>query len=253
MQKENIKLSKNFNADKIEFKDLQVNSYGGKSCWIQYEGKPILLQTPFMDVPYNISEFEDKNSGEIKYSTNLSFRGMEDNTKIKHLYNEFVKLDELLIKSAVKNSVKWFKSKYNEETVKAFYNPILKKSKDKETGEPDGKFPDTFKIKLTMPGGKFSPTAAFNTKKEDLDLKENITKGAKIKALVHIKAVWFSSGSFGITLHPYQLCIKPTSKIQGFAFIEDSDESDNEEEETSVPKKIIESDDDSESSSDDSD
>ena len=40
------------------------------------------------------------------------------------------------------------KKKVNIEVIKAMYTPILKKSRDKETGELDGKYPTTMKLKL---------------------------------------------------------------------------------------------------------
>jgi hypothetical protein len=75
------------------------------------------------------------------------------------LHNFFRDLDERMIDLAVENSTEWFKKKLSRAVIQEFYTPILKVSRDRDTGEPDGKWPDTIKIKVPQN----QETGAFRT------------------------------------------------------------------------------------------
>ena len=48
----------------------------------------------------------------------------------------------------------WFKKNKSMEVLKDSYTPMMKLSKDKETGEPDGKYPPRFTFKIKQYDGE---------------------------------------------------------------------------------------------------
>jgi len=181
-----------------------------------------------MSAPFDLQTYTDEKTGNKTYSFGLSFRGMDENEKLKKFYNKLLKIDDKIIDDGVKNSKKWFKQKYKRDVVKAFYNPIVKQSMT--DGVADGKYPPSLKLKLPKMDNKFT-TIIFNNKKEELDLLESLTKGCKVKALLEFRSIWFSGSKFGIVVRPIQLKVKVAeSRITGFAFIEDSESDDDDSE-----------------------
>ena len=72
---------------------------------------------------------------------------------------------------AVENSQKWFKKpKLSLETVKELYTPMIKRSLDPETGEPNGKYPDSFAFKIVKEEGVFPQFSIYDQKKTDFDV-----------------------------------------------------------------------------------
>ena len=78
-----------------------------------------------------------------KYSIDLSFKGMDENPDMKAFHDNFKALEEKIIDGGLENCVAWFKkdpSKTSRDSIDDKCNPIIKESKDKETGMPDGKW-----------------------------------------------------------------------------------------------------------------
>ena len=64
-------------------------------------------------------------------------------------------LDEKLMNVAMENSQLWFKKKsLTKETIETLYNPMVKVSRDPETGEPNGKWAPSFAFKIVKRDGK---------------------------------------------------------------------------------------------------
>lgn len=230
---DNITRLSQFEAKHINYSNIRVNTFGGKSIYLNYleSKRSLVVQTPQMMMPYDVGEFQPLDSsgkpdGDKKYTMNLSFRGMEDNPKVKQFYDKLQSIDEKLITDAVKNSLPWFKANHQREVIKALYSPIIKVSTDKETGEADGKYPATIRIKLPTKGGKFT-CEAYNAQREEIDLLTSLGKGAQVKALMQCTGVWFAGGKFGLSWKVVQMKVVPSKKITGYSFI---DESDDEEE-----------------------
>ena len=221
-----IIISNDFNPSQLKYAEPKKNKHGSLSIWVQPK---TIIQTPVMDCPFDVQVFEEEKTGNKTYSLSLSFRGMDEKPKLKNFHEKLVELDNKLIDDGVTNQKKWFKKKgFTKEVIKgAFYNPIVKVSMT--DGEPDGKFPPTMKLKLPMLDNKFM-VKGYNHKKEEIDLLENLGKGAKVKALIEIRSLWFGAGKYGLVIRPLQLKIKAApSKLTGYSFIEDSDDEDNNE------------------------
>ena len=144
----------------------------------------------------------------------------------------------------------------------SLYNPVVKVSKDKETGEPDGKYPPTVKVKIPNYDGKWG-CDIYDDKKNELkpspeELKDMISKGTKVQALIRCTGVYFAAGKYGVTWRVTQLKIFKSSSLKGYAFVDDSDdedivEVDEQSKVSSIEKELDNQVEDSDEVSDDSD
>lgn len=204
-----------FNPELIEFRPPKVLDHGGKIIGLSYKGKPLRLQTPEMLLPYGVSIFQDPQNQAIqRYSLDFSFRGEEENERLAKFHEQMRKFEDVLVDRACENSLAWFKKKQDRAVVEAFFTPLLKVSKDKATGEPDGKYPDTVKVKLTMKGDDFE-CKAFDEHNAPLDepLDSLIVKGTRATALLQPSFIWFAGGKFGVSIKPLQMRVKVPERL----------------------------------------
>jgi hypothetical protein len=219
----------NFSASNITFRPPKSLNNGGKMVYVAYDGGILNLQTPMMVLPYGISEFEDPNTGMKKYHIDLSFRGEDENEQLAQFHRALAELDEFMVNSAVKNSMTWFKGKKPRAVLEELYAPVLKKSKDKETGEPNGKYPDTFKVKLQYDNesGEFKCELFDNDTKQAVNVPPDVhlSKGTRMKCLIACSGVWFAGGRFGLSFRLIQAKVKvPPGRISGYSFLDDDED-----------------------------
>tara|TARA_B110000881_G_scaffold217061_1_gene233789 strand:- start:1675 stop:2388 length:714 start_codon:yes stop_codon:yes gene_type:complete len=228
----NITLPKNVNVDEITFSDVKKNDYGGGSLYVSYQGRPLILQTPYMSLPFGVSAYEPTDGSPTKYSLDLSFRDVDENPSVKHLYTMLSSFDGKLLDDSLTNSLQWFKQKYNsKEVMKALFTSQVRYSVDRETGELNTKYKPTFKVKV--PYNKDRCIAeVYNEKKERVEyshLDEVIGKGSKVRVILSCSGVWIAGGKFGVSWRLLHLQTKETGALHQFAFQEDSDEESEED------------------------
>ena len=114
--------------------------------YVNYKGGRFNVQTPWMEVPWDMSCYDE--GPYPKYSMELSFKGMDEDADIRGFHDKFLELEQKIIdegcqeRDGIMNGVSWFKlpkAKCNPDVIASKFGPIVKVSKDKETGEPDGK------------------------------------------------------------------------------------------------------------------
>ena len=201
---------------------------GAKMSYLSYSGRPLVMQTASMNLPYGMNVFD--KAGPVKYSVDLSFRGYEEgkDAKVRAFYDVLMKLDEFMVKKGVENSQAWFKSKLSEDVVKAFYTPLVRVSKD-ANGNPKP-YPPSFKLNLRKKQGSdvFDIVAYDQNKQaynyEETTLEELLVKGAQITALIQCTSVWFAGSKFGLSWKGIQLRVdKLPDSIRGFAFADEGE------------------------------
>ena len=228
---------RDFEISKMDYSEPKQLSNGGKAVYLNYDNKQLVVQTPQMSCPFGLNLFDGGDYP--KYSIDMSFRGMEDSPKLREFHDMISAIDEQMIEDAVKNSMAWFKKrKQSKEVVKALYSPLIKVSRDKETGEPDGKYPATFRVKLPYRDDKFT-FEAFDDKKDKIaseDVEKWMGKGCQVRCLIRCTGLWFAGGKFGTTWRAEQVKVNPPKGLAGYSFVDDSDdeEENNEEEEEDV-------------------
>jgi hypothetical protein len=200
---------------------------------------PIVLQTPEMVVPYNVSNWNDDGKGPDKYTLDLSFKGKEGRENLNTFFEKVVALDKKLVQDGVDNSMTWLKKKYNSvDVVEALYSPMVKYAKDKTTGEITDKYPPTFKLKIPSSNGSFQ-CEVYDNKRKPVNLKELIDsgafKGAKVTAIIQCQGIWVAGGKYGCSWKVLQMRVSPPQTIKGYAFkeleddkVEDSDIEDDD-------------------------
>ena len=153
----NVLLPKNLDINKIKYSELKVMKSGAKSVYVYYSGSKINVQTPVMNIPYGVNDNQKfikddpkRKDEPPKYDITVSFKGIDENPKIKVFQDKMKELEEKIIDDAFANRLAWFKNNYggNKDTVSNMFSNIIKHDKDKETGEVVNKYPPTFKAKI---------------------------------------------------------------------------------------------------------
>lgn len=108
----------------------------------------------------------DDKTGETSYTLSYTLTGCDnygrdrsdDSNEIGKLYNSLLDLEEMVVKAAVENSVKWFGKKRSEEGIRESFKKIVRVSSDRVDGEmvPNGKYPPSWWIKIPVYDGKVS-------------------------------------------------------------------------------------------------
>lgn len=212
-----------FDASKVTFSPLKMLDSGGKSAYLNYDSRALVMQIGSLAVPYGMSVFD--KAGPVKYSVELSLRGYDGaDAKAASIYKALAALDEHMINAGVENSKQWFKSSLNKDVVKAFYTPTVRFSKDAD-GNPKP-YPPTVKLALRQRDGKFE-TAVYDDKKRpltDIPLEDVLMKGSQITSLIQCTGVWFAGSKYGLSWKAVQIRVdKMPDAIRGFAFLDDGD------------------------------
>ena len=228
---------------KITFSAPKTLDNGGKMLFLNYGGgiNPFYITLPEVEVPFDPMYFAD-NDTSGKYNIKISLKDLESNNELKCLHENLGELDTLLKEKAIENSQQWFrKAKLSSDTINELYTPLIKVATDPETGEPNGKWPDSFGFKVVKKDGKFPNFSIYDNSKPPVvfdvdgktdtpvDLENVIMKGTLIKAVLKCNGVWIANGKFGCTWRAEQVRAKlPEGGLREFAIESDSDDSDDE-------------------------
>jgi hypothetical protein len=254
-------------ASKLGFAPPNVLSNGAKLVWVNYDKSRFNVETPWMSLPWPLSSFTE---GEYpKHSVTLSFRGMDDdttgktdkeikqNSSLKEFHDNLCDVDNVLIDGAVSNSKEWFKkASISRDVAENLFNPIIKVSKDKETGEPDGKFAPTMRIKVPQRDGIWECKVydkdgkkqyMINDPESGDRMEDLMTKNSKIKCILNCVGLWVASGNYMCQwkLTMARVDVAASSLNVGFGSDSDDDEADAEpkKESSPAPVAVMDSDD----------
>lgn len=218
-----IVLPKNFDVNELTFDVVKKNAMGGNVVYFKYEGHPkVIMQTPVVAAPFGLSTYTDDKTGAVKYSLDISFRGMEEDPKVQMFHDKMADFDNFLMNTAVTNSKDWFGKKQSKEVVENFYRPLVKPSKD------PSKYAPTMKFKIMTKRDGTIDVDTFDAHRNKVNLQDVLAPGVKLQAIIEAGSVWFVNKTmFGISWKLVQVKVLPSDKIAGFSFQE---ESDNEEE-----------------------
>ena len=218
-----------FGLDDINIAAPKLNKSGGKSANILYKPSKkslyVNMQVPMLT--WGAQMFKDPQSGKETYDLALQFpRNDYSTAETDKLLAQFQALEKYIKAEAVKNCMAWFNKKMTPELVDAAWTPMLKYTKDKETGEPDLTKAPTLKVKLPQYDGKFNceiydtagsmlyPDAM--TESSPLEL---IPKGINIVAIIQCGGLWFANKAFGCTWKLFQAVVQPKPSMKGRCLI----------------------------------
>ena len=237
-------------VDMSKIKYSKVNSLpsGAKTLYVNHgDGiSPLFVQSPELTVPFDTGTFYPDNDGSGKYAIKVSMDNIESNPQMKEFHDMLVKMDEQILQDGISNSLAWFKKKNpNEDVIRELYTPMVKVSRDSETGEPNGKWAPSFAFKIVKRDHKVlcdvydSDKKAITTSGEGaVDLEQMFKKGTKLKMILKCNGLWIASGKFGCTWRAEQIKIDTPAGFSGYAF-EDSDDEDSGVELSRQQSKVV--------------
>jgi hypothetical protein len=240
-----IILPKNFAVDRITYSNPKQLETGAKSIYISYNEKQLLVQTPDMTAPFGVSMWPGERGAPDKYNIDVSFTGRESRPQLQSFFDMLEAISERVITDAMENAQSWFKRRFpSRDVVEALYTPIIKYSKDRNTGEINTQYPPNFKMSLPFRDGQFQ-FPVYDGKRNPLNLLDIATsdtrgKGSRVSAIVQCSAVWIAASKFGVTWKVRQLRISEPARLTGYAFQKTEEEEDDEEgEELEVVAKYV--------------
>ena len=230
-------LPKNIDITKLKYSEVKTLQSGAKSIYINYGafGK-LRVQTPVLNLPYGLGEgFEDKNASvkvekldkDKKYDLTVSFKGIDENSKIKTFHDKIKELESKIIEDAFNNRQEWFRDDFddNKAFVAKLYSPNIKLDKDKNTGKVVGKYPPTFKIKIPydVKNSKFM-FDSYDMENNEIEFETIMKqlKGGSSQLIIELMGIWMAGGKFGCTWKVISGKFK-ISMNQKIVFLEDSD------------------------------
>ena len=216
--------------EKVSLSDVKTNDIGGKSIYVNYDKNIFKMQTPVMSMPYNLGAYE--NGDNVKYSIDVAFRDLDSDYRVNGFHDNMIQLEDFIIKNGMENSKTWFAKKIkSEDVLRALFTPIVKRSIDKSTGEPDGRYANTIKFKLPFYNGKakFEVMNFEDEVIEDPQLEHLFTKETKVQAILRCGGIWIINGKFGCTWTVDKIRVEPKEVGGGeMPFINDSDDGDSD-------------------------
>ena len=286
-RKPDINRAKNIDMTKFQFEEPEINKYGGKSCNVLYNGKPLYIQTPRCRLPYCLGKYEEKDpkTGQVlktKYSLDFSLAGYElkddgtpNDPRVREFYEWAENMEKMLIKAAYKNGESWLGMEdITEGVAKALVRPLLRWSKDKVTKKVTKNWPPTLKAKVGYWEGRYTLNA-FLQEKEDPetgnkpapkkvdDLDEAIVPRTEAIGILKLTGVNFAGGKVGYSFSVHQVKLYEPEGMPSYAFIDDEEDekpvvsgvvvNDEVDEDDSPSNKVDDSDEDSDEDSDDDD
>lgn len=216
-----------FSTSKVTFSPVKSLESGGKQAYLNYDGRPLVMQVGPLETPFGLSVFDKIPGAPPKYTVDLKLRGYDDaasNPKVAAIYNALHSLDEFMLDQGVKNAKQWFKGDKSREVLSELYTPTVKFAKDSDGNLKP--YPPTIKLQLRQRDGKFE-TAVFDDKKRpltDIPLEDVLVKGAVLTSLIQCTGVWFAGGKFGLSWKAIQIrADRVPESIRGFAFLDDGE------------------------------
>ena len=219
-----------FNLADIDITAPKLNKSGGKSANILYKPSKkslyINMQVPMLT--WGASLFKDTQSGKETFDMSIQFPRKDYSTAdTETLLAKFQALEKYIKNEAVKNSMAWFNKKtMTPEVIEALWTPMLKYSKDPQTGEADMTKAPTLKVKLPCWEGKFNceiydpqGTMLYPDENNSSSPLELIPKGVNIVAIVQCGGLWFANGKFGCTWRLFQAVVQPKPSMKGKCLI----------------------------------
>lgn len=218
------------NIADIDITAPKLNKSGGKSANILFKpskkGLYVNMTVPMLT--WGASSFKDPQSGKETFDMALQFPRKDYSTpETDVLLAKFQELENYIKSEAIKNSMAWFNKKtMTPEVIEALWTPLLKYSKDPQTGEADMTKAPTLKVKLPCWEGKFNceiydpqGTMLYPDELNGSSPIELIPKGVNIVAIIQCGGLWFANGKFGCTWRLFQAVVQPKPTMKGKCWI----------------------------------
>ena len=219
-----------FKSDLIDtstftFTNVKPNSFGGKGAFVHSDKHNVRIETPLMMCRWGLSTYPPNDPNPTAFSLQLHFPENPDE-KMKKFNQALEMYDTITMKTAQERSKDWLqRPALTDVQAVEYYTPLLIKSKD-ANGVPDGKFPDSFRLKLPYKDGVFT-TKCFGKNKEKANIREIVQKGCYIKAIMQLNGVNLKKNAYSSSASALQIRVFPATRLTGYAFLPDEDDDEN--------------------------
>lgn len=216
-----------FSTKNVNYAKPRTNPSGGKNVAVMDSSinKQLAISTPLM-LTWGVNEWIDENTGKKSYDLSLQFpRETDDNfAKCQKLLSSLKEFEEKLLEDALTHSKEWFGKKYDlAPVVEALFTPMLRYSKDKDSGEIDYTRAPSLRVKMPYWDGKYNielydmhnDMIFPNVDDDSLSPVTLISKGQKIAAIIKCGGIWFANGKFGVTWKLVQAVVQPRVSLRG--------------------------------------
>ena len=195
-----------------------------------------------------ISFFNDNDgsdNGKLQFTVNIDPEASESN---KNMCEFAAAMDKKVCAEAMKNHVQWLKlakNKANMDAIEDRYTNMKRVSLDPETGEPDGKYPPSFRFKVAKNKGTWE-CKVFDHNRKEIPIN-NMTneevfalfpKKSTIKVLLKLTVIWIAGSKFGVSWKAEQIKVDKPKTLDSYAF-QDSDEDDLETDEDTEEEEVV--------------
>ena len=216
----------------IKFAEPKALDNGvAKLVFMSYKKNPIIIQTPEMWSTFGLANYKPDPKSPDKYSIDLSLKDKENRPSVNAFYTMLESMENRMVDECLENSFSWLKKakdKCTRPVVEAVFSPLIRHSKDKETGNISTKYPPSFRLNLPYRNGQFE-CEVFNAK-TPANLNELELKGAKVTAIIQCTGIWLAGGKFGCSWKVKQLRVIPPASLAGYSFHDMDDDNMVEEE-----------------------
>lgn len=222
-----ILLPNQLDINEIKFGAVKTNPSGGKSIYVSHKGNPIIMQIPEMRCPFGLSKWDKTEKGidgtekdSFKYDLLLGFDGMDGRDSLKSFFSKIDGFDKKLMEQGMENSMNWLGKKISKiEVIEELYTPMVRHSRDKQTGEITDKYPPTFKVTVPYRDGKFQ-CEVYGADNKEVDLSTINLQGSRATCIMQCTGVWVVGKKFGCSWKLLQAKVSPRSNIPKCAFRE---------------------------------
>jgi len=176
---------------------------------VKNNGSTLVVQTPVMTSPFGVDVRQGMDSNVEKITLSGSFDGHDSgaNPGLGAFFNMMKQMEDYMVTNAMENSMLWLKKKAPViDVVRAFCVPILRYSKDKETGEVSTRYAPTIRLVLPKKDGSgkwdFDVVDKDNsvvTDTFDKMIESGCTKKMMFQAIIQANNIWVSGSQFGMT------------------------------------------------------
>lgn len=224
---------KNVDLSDITYGAPRSLDSGGKSIPLFYKGKPLVIQSEEMRIPFGIRDSmvggAAPGAGDLSSDAQTTINGKKtiefsvERDTAAVFFEKISGMDSLIIDDAMKNSKAWFRKQHdNRDVLEALYTPMIKFARDKETGEISQRYAPLFKANLPVKQGLLT-TEVYDASRNKIDTSTNDLRGSRGIAILQCSGVWVAGGKFGCSWRVLQMRVSSSpSKINGYAFIEDA-------------------------------
>ena len=195
-----------FKADDMGFSDPKRMAYGGYKVDLTYNGKPIIMQTPAMRVPFGLSQF--KNPRGISKVMELDFYEKQYLPKTMDFFSIMRQTDRAILDACIKNRDSWMpgdKSKFKDNEIWKKYCGAtrMRESKDGTLYQP----------RLTLK--VWDNSALYDKKGKRIEFTDKtITKNCWVKCTFYFNGMFLGKEhTLGFRIDHMQLVDKPDFNV----------------------------------------